>query len=114
MKGVTNVAMNDILRQLTRLLDFSFNDVVTPKVVRMLYPLALVLHALSCLALVVNAFNQGAFAGLGAIVVAPVFFLVGALFVRITLEFILVIFRGVEYLRVLAEDARSRRKGGDY
>lgn len=106
--------MEDILRQLSRLLDFSFSEVVTPKVVRMLYPLALALHALGCMALVVNAFNQGAFAGLGAIVVAPVLFLAGALFARVMLEFILVIFRGVEYLRVLAEDARNRRKGSGY
>lgn len=104
--------MEDIIRQLSRLLDFSFSEVVTPKVIRLLYPLALILHALLCLALVVNAFNQGAFAGLGALVVAPVLFIVGSLFVRVLMEFMLVVFKGVEHLRVLTEDVKSRRKSG--
>jgi Domain of unknown function (DUF4282) len=89
------------------LFDFSFTSFVTPKVVKVLYILIVVVVGLSAVgfALSVLATNVG----LGLIVllvVAPLYFLVVTALYRITLEFFMVIFR-------MAQDIRAIRERGD-
>jgi Domain of unknown function (DUF4282) len=89
------------------LFDFSFTTFVTPKVVKVLYVLIVVVVGLSAVgfALSVLATNVG----LGLIVllvVAPLYFLVVTALYRITLEFFMVIFR-------MAQDIRAIRERGD-
>ncbi len=90
------------------LFDFSFTSFVTPKVVKVLYILIVVVVGLSAVgfALSVLAANVG----LGLIVllvVAPLYFLVVTALYRITLEFFMVIFR-------MAQDIRAIRERGDF
>ena len=90
------------------LFDFSFTSFVTPKVVKVLYILIVVVVGLSALgfALSVLATNVG----LGLIVLligAPLYFLVVTALYRITLEFFMVIFR-------MAQDIRAIRERGDF
>lgn len=92
---------------LSALFDFSFTSFVTPKVVKVLYILIVVVVGLSALgfALSVLATNVG----LGLIVLlvgAPLYFLVVTALYRITLEFFMVIFR-------MAQDIRAIRERGD-
>jgi hypothetical protein len=89
------------------LFDFSFTSFVTPKVVKVLYILIVVVVGLSAVgfALSVLAANVG----LGLIVLligAPLYFLVVTALYRITLEFFMVIFR-------MAQDIRAIRERGD-
>ena len=89
------------------LFDFSFTSFVTPKVVKVLYILIVVVVGLSAVgfALSVLATNVG----LGLIVLligAPLYFLVVTALYRITLEFFMVIFR-------MAQDIRAIRERGD-
>jgi Domain of unknown function (DUF4282) len=89
------------------LFDFSFTSFVTPKVVKVLYVLIVVVVGLSALgfALSVLATNVG----LGLIVLligAPLYFLVVTALYRITLEFFMVVFR-------MAQDIRAIRERGD-
>jgi hypothetical protein len=89
------------------LFDFSFTSFVTPKVVKVLYILIVIVVGLSALgfALTVLATNIG----LGLIVLligAPLYFLVVTALYRITLEFFMVIFR-------MAQDIRAIRERGD-
>lgn len=90
------------------LFDFSFTSFVTPKVVKVLYILIVVVVGLSAVgfALSVLAANVG----LGLIVLligAPLYFLVVTALYRITLEFFMVIFR-------MAQDIRAIRERGDF
>lgn len=90
------------------LFDFSFTSFVTPKVVKVLYVLIVVVVGLSALgfALSVLATNVG----LGLIVLligAPLYFLVVTALYRITLEFFMVVFR-------MAQDIRAIRERGDF
>ena len=90
------------------LFDFSFTSFVTPKVVKVLYILIVVVVGLSAVgfALSVLATNVG----LGLIVLligAPLYFLVVTALYRITLEFFMVIFR-------MAQDIRAIRERGDF
>jgi hypothetical protein len=89
------------------LFDFSFTSFVTPKVVKVLYILIVVVVGLSAVgfALSVLATNVG----LGLIVLligAPLYFLVVTALYRITLEFFMVIYR-------MAQDIRAIRERGD-
>jgi hypothetical protein len=90
------------------LFDFSFTSFVTPKVVKVLYILIVVVVGLSAVgfALSVLAANVG----LGLIVLligAPLYFLVVTALYRITLEFFMVIYR-------MAQDIRAIRERGDF
>ncbi len=90
------------------LFDFSFTSFVTPKVVKVLYVLIVVVVGLSAVgfALSVLATNVG----LGLIVLligAPLYFLVVTALYRITLEFFMVVYR-------MAQDIRAIRERGDF
>jgi len=89
------------------LFDFGFTSFVTPKVVKVLYPLIMVLTGLTALAFVAGAFHASTGLGfLTLLVLAPLFFLVVTAIYRILLEFFIVIFR-------VAEDIRALRERGD-
>jgi hypothetical protein len=89
------------------LFDFGFTSFVTPKVVKILYPLIMILAALSALGFVDVAFRASTGFGIVTLLIlAPLFFLVVTAIYRILLEFFIVIFR-------VAEDIRALRERGD-
>jgi Domain of unknown function (DUF4282) len=90
------------------LFDFSFTSFVTPKVVKVLYVLIVVVVGLSALgfALSVLATNVG-FGLIVLLIGAPLYFLVVTALYRITLEFFMVVFR-------MAQDIRAIRERGDF
>jgi hypothetical protein len=93
---------------LAALFDFSFTSYVTPKVIRVLYILAVIgLGLFSFLIVVGGFFLGGPLVGLLALViVAPLYFFWSLALYRITLEFFVVIFR-------IAEDIRALRLRGE-
>jgi hypothetical protein len=89
------------------LFDFGFTSFVTPRVVKVLYPLIMVFTGLTALAFVAGAFRASTGLGfLTLLVLAPLFFLVVTAIYRILLEFFIVIFR-------VADDIRALRERGD-
>ena len=89
------------------LFDFGFTSFVTPKVVKILYPLIMILAALSARGFVDVAFRASTGFGIVTLLIlAPLFFLVVTAIYRILLEFFIVIFR-------VAEDIRALRERGD-
>jgi Domain of unknown function (DUF4282) len=92
---------------LSALFDFGFTSFVTPKVVKVLYPLIMIFAALGALGFVAAAFSANTVFGILALfILAPLFFLVTTAIYRILLEFFIVIFR-------VAEDIRALRERGD-
>jgi len=89
------------------LFDFGFTSFVTPKVVKVLYVLIMILLGLGSLASAIFAFQfGGAVAGFFVLlIVAPLVFFVYLSLWRIGLEIFVVVFR-------LAEDVRAIRERG--
>jgi hypothetical protein len=89
------------------LFDFGFTSFVTPKVVKVLYPLIMILAALGALVWVVIAFKVNAVFGIFALfILTPLYFLIVTAFYRIALELFIVIFR-------IADDIQALRRRGD-
>jgi hypothetical protein len=93
---------------LASLFDFSFTSYVTPKVIRVLYILAVIWFGLVAFGLVIGGFVLGGPVGglFTLIIVAPLYYLWTLLLYRITLEFFMLIFR-------IAEDIRALRLRGE-
>ena len=89
------------------LFDFGFVSFVTPKVVKVLYPLIMILAALGALVFVAISFRLGTPFGLFALfILAPLYFLIVIAFYRITMELFIVLFR-------IADDIPALRQRGD-
>ncbi len=75
------------------LFDFSFSDLLTPKIVKILYAAGVALAFLGALAFIGAGFHRGAGAGVVALIVSPVVFLLYALVARVSTEILIVLFR---------------------
>ncbi len=94
---------------LNALFDFGFTSFVTPKVVKVLYLLIVVVVGLSALAFAVTMLASNLVLGLIVLLIgAPLYFLVVTALYRITLEFFMVIFRMAEDIRALRERGEIR------
>ncbi|MFI5065912.1 MAG: DUF4282 domain-containing protein [Streptosporangiales bacterium] len=94
---------------LNALFDFGFTSFVTPKVVKVLYLLIVIVVGLSALAFAVTMLASNLALGLVVLLIgAPLYFLVVTALYRITLEFFMVIFRMAEDIRALRERGEIR------
>ena len=76
------------------LFDYSFSAYITPRIIKVLYVLTTVVVALWTAAIVLLAFRDSTGLGLFALIVAgPIFFVIAMIYVRVGLEFLMVIFR---------------------
>ncbi len=78
------------------LLDFSFRENIATRNVKFLFGLHLLLGLIVAIALVVMQFQVSPTQGLLAILLAVIGFFLWTLYVRITLEFLLAVFRIAE------------------
>jgi hypothetical protein len=88
------------------LYDFSFHTFVTPKIIRVLYILALVIIGLWSLGFLISGFTPSySFVGtsqpspLVHIIGAPIMFVLGSILARVYLEFIIAVFNIAENTR---------------
>ena len=94
---------------LNALFDFGFTSFVTPKVVKVLYLLIVIVVGLSALAFAVTMLASNLVLGLIVLLIgAPLYFVVVTALYRITLEFFMVIFRMAEDIRALRERGEIR------
>jgi hypothetical protein len=92
------------------LFDFSFTNLVTPKIIRVLYILFTVWTALMGLSILVIGFKTGGVAGglFTLIVVEPIFVLLTLGVYRVVLELFIVVFRIYEEMRQIRENSDSK------
>jgi len=92
------------------LFDLSFTNFITPKLIKVLFVISIVLAAFGSLFVVLTGFQAGGvFGGLGALlIVAPILFFFYVMYARVMMEVLIVIFRCSEYL---AEIAKQGRRG---
>ncbi len=95
------------------LFDISFTSLITTRVIKVLYVLALIGIGVGLFLAVVGAFSRSAGAGMFALVVlAPLFGLLLVVYTRVILELILVLFRIAEHTRELVELTRGQVSPG--
>lgn len=75
------------------LFDFSFTEFVTSRVVQVLYVLSVIAVGLVSIVLIFALFGQGAGAGLLGLILVPLGALLVLAYVRVALEFVVVLFR---------------------
>jgi len=90
------------------LLDFSFTEFITIRVVGFLYALGIIAAAIAAIALIVSGFRAGVGEGVGSLILAPLVFLLYVLVGRIWLEVIVVMFRIAENTERLVERAEGQ------
>ena len=88
--------------------DFSFDRFVTTKVIKILLGLAMVANAVITIMVIVGGFRSGAFAGILAIILSPVIYVIMMLVSRIYLELIIVAFRIVVHLGGIEEILKKK------
>ena len=90
------------------LMDFSFTQFVSESLVKILYYLGIVLFAIFGITAVVVGFTNGVSYGIGALIMAPVLFVVFVVALRVFLEFVIVVFRIADFTRQIAENTASQ------
>lgn len=84
------------------LFDVKFKSFVTTKIITILFILAMIVDGLYILFLVLAGFNADPGLGVVLLVLSPLFFLLGVIYVRVLLEFVIVVFRIYENTRIMA------------
>ena len=80
-----------------RLFDLSFSEFVTTSIVKFIYILMLGIAAIVSLGILFSGFSSGSFMGVvGGVLFAPIVFLLIAVYSRVALEVVIVLFRIAE------------------
>ncbi len=98
---------------LRALFDTRFTTLITPKVIRVLYILAIIGIGIGAIFTVVAAFNEST--GLGVLtllVLAPLGFLLYVIIARLYLEIVIVLFKIHESARAIAQNTGGLPGGG--
>ena len=88
---------------LALMFDLSFSDFVTTRVVKVLFIIGVVMTGIGTLLTVVAGFAGGFASGFIALILAPVWFLLGTFLSRIYCELIIVVFRIAENTSIMAK-----------
>jgi hypothetical protein len=98
---------------ISSLFDFSFSHFITPKIQKFLYGLLLLGSAVCGLVAFVTVFGMGSgFFGkvgglIGGVIVGPLVFLLLAMYFRVIMEILIVMFKGVEYLAEISASVKK-------
>jgi len=90
------------------LFDFSFSEFLTPKIIKILYGIGLVLAVIGALVFIGAGFHRGAAAGIIFLIISPLVFLLYALGVRVYLEILIVLFRIAGWVEEIAGRSKPR------
>ena len=98
---------------ISSIFDLSFSSFITPKIQKFLYALLLIASGVAGLGVLVTALGMagGFFGKVGALLVgvplAVLCFLLLAMYFRVMMEILIVVFRGVEYLEQIATSVKG-------
>ncbi len=92
---------------ISALLDFSFTQFISVKLVKVLYLVSIVLAAIFIVVAIIVAFSNGISYGIGALILAPVLFAIDVVIMRVIFEFVVVIFRIAQFSHQIAENTAA-------
>ena len=84
------------------LFDFSFNSLITPRIVKVIYALALIFDAFYSLGILIFFFQIGNGVEVLGLIFAPLAFLLFAIMTRVYLEVVMVLFKIGDNTSVMA------------
>lgn len=87
----------------SKLFDMSFREYVTPHIIQFVFIAAIVLAGIAALGVFIALSMQGGIAFIGALIFAPITFLVYVLIARVSLEAVIALFRIAENTSRLAD-----------
>ena len=106
---------------LKSLFDFSFSHFITTKIIKFLYGISIAFGGLAALFLFIDGIKSGFGRGrstaegililIGLLILIPLLFLLYAMFMRVYLEVIIVIFRIAEHTSEIAKQGRKEEWG---
>lgn len=96
--GVTEVLLRDLLRNL---FDFDMREIITTRMLPLIYRVAVMAMAALVLLGIVTAFIQSLWTGVVWLLFGPVVFLILVVVVRVFLEFVMAVFRMLVYIEIL-------------
>lgn len=83
------------------LFDFSFSEFITPRIISTLYIIGVVLAGIASIVMLFSMFRAGAVAGILALILVPLYFLLLVVFARVYMEIIVVFFKIYEGITAL-------------
>lgn len=95
------------------LFDLTFEHLITPKIQKFLYALLLVGAGIAGITVFVTVFGMGSgFFGkvgglIGGLIAGPLCFLLLAMYFRVLMEILIVMFKGVEYLHEIKDSVKK-------
>lgn len=89
------------------LFDFSFESFITPKIIKILFVIGLILTAIMTLIIIITAFMSSIVSGVLALIFSPVIYILYILAVRIYLEILIVLFRIQGDIAKIAEHSKK-------
>ncbi len=92
---------------ISALFDLSFKELITTKVIKLLYVVGICLAGLGSVIMLATGLWQGG-PGLAALIVAPLSFLLSVIGLRIWLELVMVIFKISDNIELVAGKAAGR------
>lgn len=97
---------NDQRGFLESLMDTRFDSLITPKLIRFLYVVSMIVLAIGVLVAVVASFTDGVGSGILALIVAPLVALIYLIVIRLWLELIVVTFKIRDAADRIADNTR--------
>lgn len=94
----SEIALGDLLRNL---FDFEMREIVTTRMLPLIYRFAVIAMGALVVLGVVTAFIQSIWMGLAWAVFGPIVFLILVVVVRVFLEFVMAVFRMLVYIEIL-------------
>ena len=88
---------------LGQLMDFSFSEFITTRIIKVLYGLCIVIAVVVAIVVIVGAFSESIASGFILLALSPLWILLCATVSRITLEMVMVAFRIAEHVGYLAK-----------
>lgn len=98
---------HSVSRLLTQLFDFSMSEIITTRMLPIIYGFAVLAMAALVLLGIVTAFINSFWTGLAWLAFGPIVFLVLVVLVRVLLEFVMAVFRMLVYIEILEKRTSS-------
>ncbi len=99
---------------LASLFDLSFSSMITVRIIQILYVLSLLGAALYTIVIIAIAFSASDAAGVVVLILSPLIFIVFAIFARVYLEVLVVVFKIADNTAAIADNTKRQvMPGGD-
>lgn len=85
-----------------KLFDFSFSELITPSIIKILYILGILSCGLGAAAALISGLVAGGIMAIVTLLVTPIIFVLGVIYLRVMLELMIVVFQIGEHTKQMA------------